>query len=137
MKDKTKKSTPIMSGFTDETNTIKVSDETQKSSTTEDLKGKSEEPTESFVKSALNRQGSVNYRNAAWKPTPPARQSSLLSMNSNSSGHFSHPASPAPSSPISKSPTDQQAYLESQFIEIYNILKNCLVDEDILLKIKN
>lgn len=126
-----------MSESTDVTNATIIScDASQKFTKAEDIKGQSEEPSESFVKSALNRQGSVNYRNAAWKPTPPARQSSLLSMKSNSSGTLSHPAS-APNSPISKSLPDQQAYLESQFIEICKILKNCCIDEDILLKIKS
>lgn len=95
-----------------------------------------EDSSESFVKSALNRQGSRNYRNAAWKPTPPVRQSSVLSMKSNSSGIHSYPSSPAPGSPISKTPSEQKAYMESQFTEIFNILRNCPIDEDILLKIK-
>lgn len=118
------------------TATTVSSDDSQKCSETEsEKKLNAEDSSVSFVKSVLNRQGSVNYCNAAWKPTPPVRQSSLLSMKSNSSGGLSHPSS-APGSPITKSPTDQQAYLESQFTDIYNILKNCFIDEDILLKIK-
>lgn len=127
-----------MSDSTDVTNVIAPSsNNSPKIRKIEDLKEQSVESSESFVKSALNRQGSVNYRNAGWKPTPPVRQSSVLSIKSNSSGSYSHPASPAPGTPISKSPMDQQAYLETQFIEIFNILKNCSIDEDILLSIKN
>lgn len=94
---------------------------------------KSEKSPETLVKGVFTRQGSVNYRNAGWKPTPPVRKGSLSSVKSNSS----LPASPSPSSPITKSPTDQKAYLESQFIEISNILKDCNVDEAVLLKIRN
>lgn len=116
--------------------TAVTSDDSQKDNETGVQIKQNESSSESFVKSALNRQGSVNYRNAAWKPTPPVRQSSMLSTKSNSSGNFSHPASPGPGSPITKSPIDQQAYLQSQFREIFNILKNCSVDEDIMVKIK-
>lgn len=93
--------------------------------------------SESLVKGVLNRQGSVNYRNIGWKPTPPLRQSSVSSIKSNSSSLSSVHVSSSPGSPLIKSPKDQQAYLESQFVEIYNILKDCHVDESMLLKIKH
>lgn len=97
----------------------------------------SEKSPESLIKGILNRQGSVNYRNVGWKPTPPVRQSSISSIKSNSSGSSpAHISSPL-GSPVTKSPKDQQAYVESQFVEIYNILKDCHVDESTLLKIKH
>ena len=93
-------------------------------------------PQESLIKGVLNRQGSVTYRNVGWKPTPPVRHSSVSSMKSNSSGSCVYVTS-LPGSPVTKSPKDQQAYLESQFVEIYNILKDCHIDESILLEIKH
>lgn len=93
----------------------------------------SKKSPETLVRGVFTRQGSVNYRNAGWKPTPPVRKGSLSSMKSNSS----LPATPTPSSPVTKSPTDQKAYLESKFIEISNILKDCNVDEAVLLKIRS
>lgn len=58
----------------------------------ETINEKTGKPSESLVKGVFNRQGSVNYRNAGWKPTPPVRKGSLSSTVSNSS----LPASPSP-----------------------------------------
>lgn len=102
----------------------------------ETIKQDTERPPESLIKGILNRQGSVTYRNVGWKPTPPVRQSSVSSIKSNSSSSSVHISSSL-GSPVIKSPKDQQAYLESQFAEIYNILKDCHVDESMLLKIKH
>ena len=119
-----------------ETENVSVNLQNTKETSDSEVGEKTDKSSEVLVKGIFNRQGSVNYRNTGWKPTPPVRRGSISSIKSNSSSRSVHVASP-PGSPITKSPTDQQAHLESQFIEISNILKDCHIDETILLKIRN
>lgn len=98
----------------------------------------------SCLESKFQRTGSVQYRNKGWKSSQNLleRKDSNQSIKSNTSGSSEQERVMKPTSNIQvtqpkRSSAEQQAYLQEKFDDISNMLTNCWINDDVLVKLKN
>lgn len=117
-----------------------ISSKSSESGQEEGTSQEQKENPESCTQSKFKRTGSVQYRNSGWKSSQNMleRKGSSTSVKSNASGHevMVKSNSKPREVPAKKSTAEQKAYLQQTFNDISNILKNCGINEDTLLKLK-
>lgn len=98
----------------------------------------------SCMESKFQRTGSVQYRNKGWKSSQNMleRKDSNQSIKSNNSNNSEQERAVKPTSNIQvtqpkRSSAEQQAYLQEKFDDISNLLTNCGINDDVLVKLKN
>lgn len=102
-----------------------------------------ENQPESCMESKFQRTGSVQYRNKGWKSSQNLleRKDSNQSIKSNTSSSSEQERVGKQASNIQvtqpkRSSAEQKAYLQEKFDDISNMLTNCGINDDVLLKLK-